>query len=165
MSQVEVRISHLRAGTPGGRAFHIIAVRPTAGAGIGCGRNGCSSIWPVSAGRRYRDVLHRGWGSTGYLGVSLGLDPDTFRTVGAVLLIAFGAVLLVPRLQSAFARLTAGVSLRQQRTCAHTGRRVDGTIPHRRSDRHRLEPLRWSDPRCGDHARPVKEKACRKSSS
>ena len=43
-------------------------------------------------------------------GVSLGLDPDTFRTVGAVLLIAFGAVLLVPRLQSAFARLTAGVS-------------------------------------------------------
>ncbi len=43
-------------------------------------------------------------------GASLGLDPDTFRMVGAVLLIAFGVILLVPRLQQAFARLTAGVS-------------------------------------------------------
>jgi len=44
------------------------------------------------------------------LGASLGLDPDTFRTVGAMLLIAFGVVLLVPRLQNAFARLTSRMS-------------------------------------------------------
>jgi cytochrome c-type biogenesis protein len=43
------------------------------------------------------------------LGASLGLDPDTFRTVGALLLIAFGVVLLVPRLQNVFAHLTARV--------------------------------------------------------
>ena len=41
---------------------------------------------------------------------TLGLDPDTFRTVGAMLLIAFGVVLLVPRLQNAFARLTSRMS-------------------------------------------------------
>jgi cytochrome c-type biogenesis protein len=44
------------------------------------------------------------------VGASFGLDPDTFRTVGALLLIAFGVVLLVPRLQNAFARLTTRVS-------------------------------------------------------
>jgi cytochrome c-type biogenesis protein len=43
-------------------------------------------------------------------GASLGLDPDTFRMVGALLLIAFGVVLLVPRLQNAFARLATRVS-------------------------------------------------------
>lgn len=43
-------------------------------------------------------------------GASLGLDPDTLRTAGAVLLIVFGLVLLVPRLQNAFARLTTRVS-------------------------------------------------------
>jgi cytochrome c-type biogenesis protein len=43
-------------------------------------------------------------------GASLGLDPDTFRTVGALLLIAFGVVILVPRLQKAFAHLTARIS-------------------------------------------------------
>jgi cytochrome c biogenesis protein CcdA len=43
------------------------------------------------------------------LGASLGLDPDTFRTAGALLLVAFGTVLLVPRLQNAFARVTSRV--------------------------------------------------------
>jgi cytochrome c biogenesis protein CcdA len=42
-------------------------------------------------------------------GASLGLDPDILRTVGALLLTAFGVVLLVPRLQDAFARLTTRV--------------------------------------------------------
>src|SRR6266850_3578763 len=37
------------------------------------------------------------------VGASLGLDPDAFRTVGAVMLGIFGLVLLVPRLQQAFA--------------------------------------------------------------
>lgn len=41
------------------------------------------------------------------LGASLGLDPDTFRTVGAVLLAIFGLVLLLPKLQDIFARATA----------------------------------------------------------
>lgn len=44
------------------------------------------------------------------LGASLGLDPDTFRTVGAVILGLFGLVLLVPGLQDAFARAAGALS-------------------------------------------------------
>jgi cytochrome c biogenesis protein CcdA len=44
------------------------------------------------------------------LGASLGFDPDTFRTIGAVLLATFGVVLLVPKLQDLFARMTGAVS-------------------------------------------------------
>jgi cytochrome c-type biogenesis protein len=41
------------------------------------------------------------------LGVALGLDPETFRVAGAVLLAGFGAILLVPKLQDLFARATS----------------------------------------------------------
>ncbi len=44
------------------------------------------------------------------LGASLGLDPGTFRMIGAVLLALFGLVLLVPRLQYAFGRVTSALS-------------------------------------------------------
>jgi cytochrome c-type biogenesis protein len=44
------------------------------------------------------------------LGASLGLDPGTFRTVGAVILAAFGLILLVPKLQSLFARASSSLS-------------------------------------------------------
>jgi cytochrome c-type biogenesis protein len=44
------------------------------------------------------------------LGASLGLDPETFRTIGAVILATFGLVLLVPRLQDLFARMTSALS-------------------------------------------------------
>jgi cytochrome c-type biogenesis protein len=44
------------------------------------------------------------------LGASLGLDPDTFRTVGAVTLALFGLILLVPKLQEVFARATSAFS-------------------------------------------------------
>jgi cytochrome c-type biogenesis protein len=44
------------------------------------------------------------------LGASLGLDPETFRTIGALILAAFGLVLLVPRLQDLFARMTSALS-------------------------------------------------------
>jgi len=44
------------------------------------------------------------------LGASLGLDPDTFRTIGAIILAAFGLILLVPKLQGLFARATSAVS-------------------------------------------------------
>ena len=44
------------------------------------------------------------------LGASLGLDPDTFRTIGAVMLAAFGLILLVPKLQDLFARMTSVLS-------------------------------------------------------
>lgn len=37
------------------------------------------------------------------IGYAIGLDTDVFRTISAVLLIAVGAVLLVPRLQTQFA--------------------------------------------------------------
>lgn len=43
-------------------------------------------------------------------GAALGLDPTTFRTVAAVLLIAFGVLLLSPLLQQRFAAATSGVS-------------------------------------------------------
>ena len=44
------------------------------------------------------------------LGASLGLDPDTFRVVGAVTLIIFGLILLVPKLQDVFASATGALS-------------------------------------------------------
>lgn len=44
------------------------------------------------------------------LGAALGLDQDTFRAGAAVLLIAFGAVLLSPWLQQRFAAATSGWS-------------------------------------------------------
>ena len=44
------------------------------------------------------------------LGASLGLDQDTFRTAAAVILIAFGIVLLSPKLQERFAIATSGLS-------------------------------------------------------
>ena len=42
------------------------------------------------------------------IGASIGLDPETFRIVGAVLLALFGLLLLSPQLQSRFALATAG---------------------------------------------------------
>jgi cytochrome c-type biogenesis protein len=44
------------------------------------------------------------------LGASLGLDPDTLRTIGAVILATFGVILLVPKLQDLFARVNGALS-------------------------------------------------------
>jgi cytochrome c-type biogenesis protein len=44
------------------------------------------------------------------VGVSLGLDGETFRQVAALLLIVFGLILLSGRLQALFARATAGLT-------------------------------------------------------
>src|SRR5258707_12376934 len=44
------------------------------------------------------------------VGASLGLDPDTFRTAGAVILTIFGVILLVPKLQAMFASATGALS-------------------------------------------------------
>jgi cytochrome c-type biogenesis protein len=46
------------------------------------------------------------------VGASLGLDPDTFRTAGALILAIFGLILLVPQLQNVFASATAALSNR-----------------------------------------------------
>ena len=43
------------------------------------------------------------------LGASIGLDPGVLRQAAAVLLVAFGIVLLVPVLQTRFAVATAGI--------------------------------------------------------
>ena len=43
-------------------------------------------------------------------GARLGFDPDALRLGGACLLAAFGLVLVVPPLQTAFARATTGLS-------------------------------------------------------
>jgi cytochrome c-type biogenesis protein len=44
------------------------------------------------------------------VGASLGLDPDTIRTAGAVILAIFGLILLVPKLQNVFATATSVLS-------------------------------------------------------
>ena len=44
------------------------------------------------------------------LGASLGLDQDWFRAAAAMILIAFGIVLLSPKLQEHFASATSGLS-------------------------------------------------------
>jgi cytochrome c biogenesis protein CcdA len=44
------------------------------------------------------------------VGASIGLDPDTFRTVGAVILAMFGLILLVPQLQDVFSSATGALS-------------------------------------------------------
>lgn len=44
------------------------------------------------------------------LGHAIGLTPDRLSEAGAVLMVIFGLVLLVPRLSSSFAVVTAGVS-------------------------------------------------------
>lgn len=44
------------------------------------------------------------------LGASLGLDPETFRTVGAAILALFGVILLVPKLQDLFAQAASALS-------------------------------------------------------
>ena len=44
------------------------------------------------------------------LGASLGLDPETFRTVGAAFLALFGLILLIPWLSNHFARATSRMS-------------------------------------------------------
>lgn len=41
------------------------------------------------------------------IGYSIGLDPDVFRTVGAVLMLGFAALLLVPALQHRFELIAA----------------------------------------------------------
>ena len=43
------------------------------------------------------------------LGASLGLDPETFRTAGALILALFGVILLVPKLQELFAQATSAL--------------------------------------------------------
>ena len=41
------------------------------------------------------------------IGYSIGLDPDIFRTVGAILLLGFAALLLLPALQHRFELVAA----------------------------------------------------------
>ena len=53
------------------------------------------------------------------LGASLGLDPDTFRLVGAAAMLLFGAILLVPQLQNGIAKVMAGMSNAGQQALQH----------------------------------------------
>jgi cytochrome c-type biogenesis protein len=68
------------------------------------------------------------------LGASIGLDPDTFRTVGALILALFGLVLLVPRLQDGFARAASALSNSGNRVLSRitlqglTGQFLIGTV-------------------------------------
>lgn len=58
----------------------------------------------------------------GALGPALGLDGDSVRTFGALLLMAFAAVMLVPRLGDAFSRWMLPLANRAQQASA----RLDG---------------------------------------
>ncbi|CAG4888992.1 cytochrome c biogenesis CcdA family protein [Paraburkholderia gardini] len=60
------------------------------------------------------------------LGASIGLDPETFRRVAAILMIVFGLVMLSARLQDMFARATSRLSGAGQ--SALGGVRGDGLI-------------------------------------
>jgi len=53
-------------------------------------------------------------------GSSIGLEPDTFRTIAAALMVVFGLVMLVPRWQTAFSTLTSRLG--------GTGQRALGAI-------------------------------------
>ncbi|MCG6903907.1 MAG: cytochrome c biogenesis CcdA family protein [Rhodobacter sp.] len=64
----------------------------------------------VAAGMSLSFVI-LGFGVT-VLGRSLGLTPETIADAGAVLMILFGLVLLVPRFSERFATVTAGMSAR-----------------------------------------------------
>jgi len=44
------------------------------------------------------------------VGAALGLDPDTFRSIGAAVLAPFGLILLVPKLQAVFGAAMSGLS-------------------------------------------------------
>jgi cytochrome c-type biogenesis protein len=44
------------------------------------------------------------------VGAALGLDPDTFRSIGAAVLALFGLILLVPKLQAVFGAAMSGLS-------------------------------------------------------
>jgi cytochrome c-type biogenesis protein len=44
------------------------------------------------------------------VGAALGLDPDTFRSIGAAALALFGLILLVPKLQAVFGAAMSGLS-------------------------------------------------------
>ena len=60
------------------------------------------------------------------LGYSLGITEETIAQVGAVLMVGFGLILLVPRFSSGFATATAGFSSRadaQIDTLDHSGLR------------------------------------------
>lgn len=88
------------------------------------------------------------------LGASLGLDPDTFRTAGAIILVIFGLVLLVPRLQGIFAWATSRVSASGSTALARIrGGRCRRSISRWLGARGCLESLRRADARCCDDAR------------
>ena len=55
-------------------------------------------------------------------GHSIGLDADTLAQAGAVLMIGFGLILLVPRFSAAFSTATAGVAAKADTQLDHVDR-------------------------------------------
>ncbi|OUS07783.1 cytochrome C biogenesis protein CcdA [Rhodobacterales bacterium 52_120_T64] len=53
------------------------------------------------------------------LGASIGLDADRVSQIGAVMMLGFGAILLIPQLNSKFALATAGVASDADTRVAH----------------------------------------------
>ncbi|MFN6977352.1 MAG: cytochrome c biogenesis CcdA family protein, partial [Gemmobacter sp.] len=61
-------------------------------------------------------------------GRSLGLTEDTMARAGAAAMLAFGIVLLVPRLQAGFALATGGMAARADRGVDAVGRGLGGQV-------------------------------------
>ena len=61
-------------------------------------------------------------------GRALGLTPDTVSRIGAVLMIGFGLVLLVPRLSEGFATATAGFAARADARADGAGAGLGGQM-------------------------------------
>ena len=83
------------------------------------------------------------------VGFAAGLDHELFRAVAAVLLIAVGVVLLVPRLQTQLATASGPVGDWAQ---SHAGgvddRRPRRPVRRRPPARRGVEPVRRPDARC-----------------
>ena len=61
-------------------------------------------------------------------GRALGLTPDTISQIGAVLMIGFGVVLLVPRLSEGFATATAGLAAQADARVDDAGTGLGGQV-------------------------------------
>ena len=82
--------------------------------------------------------------SVAAFGHAVGITEETIANAGAVLMIGFGLVLLVPRFSEGFALATAG-PLGPRRRATRWGRphRIGGSIPWAGCSSARYEPLHW----------------------
>ena len=83
------------------------------------------------------------------IGFAVGLDAGIFRSAAAILMVAVGIVLVMPRLQvSSRSRFGSAWQLGGKPLRWHRQGRLVGTVLRRSSARHRLGAVRRPDPWC-----------------